>query len=166
VTGALNLVEFETIAFSGFTELLILYTGRSTRECFTGLRIIHIESVSFPCDLIYEVKVEDDNYQRGVLMNSSTFRGFGISVPSAGDYQLTYHSSYRTSSGFLFHDGVTTFSAASEGDAFYPDVKRNDDTVDCISSGTEEFTPDVVRWYMYKRKYVQLSRIMLMGFAF
>jgi hypothetical protein len=170
VTGALNLIEFGTIAFSGFTELYTRYTGPSTQERFTGLAVIHIESVSFPCDLIYEVTVEDDNYKRVLLMNSSTFRGFGVSVPSAGDYILNYESaeklSFTLSSGFLYHGNSTTFAAISGRDAFYSDVRLNDDTTNCWSRGTEEFTLAVGHWYMYRRKYVSLSKFVLMGFAF
>jgi hypothetical protein len=112
-----------------------------------------------PCDLIYEVTLEDDNYKRLLLMNSSTFRGFGVSVPSAGDYTLNYESAGTLSV-------TSSFAAISGRDAFYWDVRLNDDTTDCWSRGTEEFTWSVGHWYMYGRKYVSLSRFALMGLAF
>jgi hypothetical protein len=99
VAGATNLINANTVSFSGSPSIYVIYSGSSTQEKFTGLPTIHIPSVTFPCNSLYEVKVSGVGFQRTVLFNSRTDRGFGISVRSLGNYNFSYNSKEYSSQG-------------------------------------------------------------------
>jgi hypothetical protein len=139
VTGASNLINANTVSFSGSPSIYVIYTGSSTQETFTGLPIIHIESITFSCNSSYEVTATGDYFDRTVLFNPRSARGFGISVPSVGNYSLEYKARYYSSEGKLTHDGFDDFSVATNSDSFYTTVV-GDEVTDCKPLPTMQFT--------------------------
>jgi hypothetical protein len=136
VTRASNFLDVETAEFSGSPSMTILYRESSKREQFTGLPIIHIESVTFPSKRIHEVRVRgiggtNANFERKFRFNPRTDRGFGISVPSVGSYKLSYRSEDEFSEGCLMHDGLCIFYVASENDTFYETAESGDSNAGC-----------------------------------
>jgi hypothetical protein len=148
VTSASNLITASAVSFSGSPSIYVIYTGSSTQEQFTGLPIIHIPSITFPCHSSYEVTLDGDNFERTVLFDSRTGRGFGISVPSLGNYNLMYNSRDDLAYGSLTSDGLSPFSVTGNNDNMYTNVIideisgcRPPQTQTNNFSGTELFTP-------------------------
>jgi hypothetical protein len=139
VTGAPNLIQSKTVTFSGSPSMYVIYSGFSTQEQFSGLAMIHIASVLFPCNSTYEVTVTGFDFERRVPFNSGTDLGFGISVPSLGGYHLSYHSENPESEGRLTHDGLYNFTALTKSDTVYTNV-RSDEKTDCQPRGTAVLT--------------------------
>jgi hypothetical protein len=173
VTSAANLIESGTVTFSNSPSIYTIYTGPSTQEQFTGIAMIHIESVSFPCDIVYEVKVSGADpgnaaLKRFVLFNPAQARGFAISVPSGGNYRLDFssQSAVRRSSGFLPTDSVSTFAATENRDTFYTQATVNADGSDCQLYATKEFTSSRDPWHQMTRHWVRAARFTVIVLAF
>jgi hypothetical protein len=147
VTGAGKLFEVDTVKFSEFSELYVIYIGQSEREAFRGLPLIHIESLRFDCNITYEVTVSGADstnldFHRTVSFDSIIGRGFGISVPSIGNYTIRYkyNSTDASSYGYLTHDGLTAFSAFDQDDTFYENVAVISEASRCNPLPTNPFT--------------------------
>jgi hypothetical protein len=165
VTGASNLLEFDRITFSFSSEIYTIYTGFSKQEGFTGLPIIHIESVLFPSNLTSEITVigavdVNERFNRSVLFNSESERGFGISVPSVGNYTITYGSTDGSSHGCLVHDGFTTFAALRKIDTFYGNAQG---VAECPLAPTYTFTSNEVGCPGHPRHFIRFSFFMLIA---
>jgi hypothetical protein len=161
VTRAVNLIEFQSVSFSGSPSMYTVYAGVSIQEKFTGHPTIHIELVRFPCNLSYEVKVNgadvsNANFWRVLPFNSRTDRGFGISVPSIGNYRITYNSTDRSSHGSVIRGDSQTFIVSANHDSFYTNVETTDDTLRCKPIPTASFTPGVIPRYR-QRKILRYS---------
>jgi hypothetical protein len=119
-----NFVEFERAMFSGNPELWIEYLSTSVRENIIGLPIIHIEQLQFNFSSIYQLYIsrsDEINYDcnRSFIINSSNIRGIAFSVPSLGNYSISYATLSPRQSGYLFHDSINTFAALFDNDTFH-----------------------------------------------
>jgi hypothetical protein len=146
VTGAANVLEFDRITFSFSSEICTIYTGLSRQEHLTGLSIIHIESLLFPSNLTYKIVVLgagelNETFHRSVLFHAESERGFGISVPSVGNYTITYNSTDELSHGCLVHDGLATFGALGKNDTLYESAEV---LAECALVPTDAFTSNEV----------------------
>jgi hypothetical protein len=144
VTSASNLINFNTVSFSGSPSLYVIYAASSSKEKLTGLAMIHLASVTFPCNSSYEVTVTCDDFKRTVSFNPWDGRGFGISVPFLGNFSISYNSKCHSSEGILVHDGLDTFAALANNDNVYTKVKT-DEVTDCQVRPTDFFRESVSR---------------------
>jgi hypothetical protein len=141
VIAAPNLIDFETVMFSESTEIFPVCTGHSQQEKFTGILVIHIESVPFPSPHIYDVTATDNhNFERSVLFNFLDGRGFDISVPSIGNYLIKYTLPDGSSAGCMIHGDLSTFGVLSANDAFFATVEAVNESGKCFVVGTRSFT--------------------------
>jgi hypothetical protein len=162
VTGASNFIEFERITFSASSEIYTIYTGSSAQERFTGLPIIHIGSVQFPGNFTYSLTMSDVGdgdkpFDRSVLFDSMSARGFGISVPSLGNYNIRYNSTDGFSEGCLVHDGLSTFEVSAENDIFYESARGANQTMECYHGRTSTFTSKYFGCWAHPRQFVRFS---------
>jgi hypothetical protein len=109
---------------SGYADLWIEYLSTSVREGLIGLPIIHIGELEFDFPSIYELYISlsdrpNSNCNRSFTINSSHIRGIAFSVPSLGNYSISYAASLPRQSGYLFHDSINTFAALFDNDTFY-----------------------------------------------
>jgi hypothetical protein len=165
VTGASNLAEFDRVTFSSSSEIYTVYTGFSEQEQFTGLSIIHIGSVLFPSNLTYEITVLGDGelhekFNRSFSFNPESEHGFGISVPSVGNYNVKYNSTHGLSQGCLVHDGLTTFAALGNNDAFYESAEG---LAECPVAPTDTFTSNDVGCPDQPRHFIRFSFFMFIA---
>jgi hypothetical protein len=100
--------------------------------------VIHIPSVTFPCNSSYEVIVNGFGFQRTVLFDSETGSGFGVSVPSLGNYKLNYSSKDCSLYGFLTPGGRCAFSVSANNDNVYTNA-NTDEISGCLPPPTELF---------------------------
>jgi hypothetical protein len=119
-----NFVEFESAIFAGLPDIWIEYLSTSVREKLIGLPIIHIEQLeSLPLS-IYKFYISPSDQtnpdcSRSFTIDSSQIRGIGFSVPSVGDYTISYRSLSTLDTGYLVHNSINTFSALFDNDNFY-----------------------------------------------
>jgi hypothetical protein len=102
--------------------------------------MIHITSVTFPCNSSYEVTVTGNDFARAVLFDSRTGTGLGISVPSLENSNLSYISKEHTSHGRLTRDGLNTFGLPANNDNAYINVNTIDEVSGCWLPATDMFT--------------------------
>jgi hypothetical protein len=126
-------------------DLYIVYAERSTREQFTGIPLIHIESVQFSSNLTYEVTVRGAEARIGYLSNGVFFdpnkaRGFAVSVRSPGNYTMCYAATDGSSSGFMMYDNMAIFAALAANDTMYADAEESDGDANCSAVATNVFT--------------------------
>jgi hypothetical protein len=127
VTAASPFVTSGNVSFSGSSSMYTIYTAESQREQVVGLPVIHVESVDFPSQLYYGLKVfgahkGNAGFARSVLFNSGSARGFGISVPSPGDYRISYKSLHSAPRGLLIYNESTTFAVPDANDTLFTNV--------------------------------------------
>jgi hypothetical protein len=160
VTGASNLIEFNRITFSFSSEIYTIYSGLSQQEQFKGLPVIHIESVLLPSNFTYEITVLgtdelNEKFNRSVLFNAGSERGFGISVPSVGNYSMTYNSTDGSSQGCLVHDGLTSFAGLGKNDTFYERAQGG--LAECPLAPTHTFTSNEIGCAGQLRHFLRFS---------
>jgi hypothetical protein len=142
------LIESETVTFSKSSELYVIYIGPSEPDQFRGLPVIHVDNVRFACkNLTYELTVfgadsTNLDFERTVLFNSMIGVGFGISVPSIGNYSLKYkyNATAALSYGSLTHDGLDTFAVVDQDDTFYRNVEVIAKAARCDPLPTHSFS--------------------------
>jgi hypothetical protein len=104
--------------------------------------MIHIASVTFPCNSSYEVTVNGVDFERTIIFNSGTDKGFGISIPALGVYTLSYRAEGISSEGSFTHDGSHDFTALTNSDTVYRNV-ASDEITECQPPATGLFTENV-----------------------
>jgi hypothetical protein len=165
VTAASNLIEFNRITFSFSSEIYTIYAGLSRQEHLTGLSMIHIESALFPSNLTYAIAVLgagelNGTFHRSVSFNPGSDRGFGISVPSVGNYTIAYNSTDGSSHGCLVHDGLATFAALGKNDTFYKSARG---VAECYLGPTHIFTSKEVGCRDQPRHLIRFSFFMFIA---
>jgi hypothetical protein len=138
-------VDFQNSVFSGSPELRIQYRSTSVRELLIGLPIIHIERIDFLFPSIYELHISPSNqtitdFSRFFTLNSSEVRGLAFSVPSLGNYTISYRSRSPVETGYLIHDSMNSFAALANNDTFYSIATINSTNIACSPNPTAEQT--------------------------
>jgi hypothetical protein len=77
------------------------------------------------------IDIDNANFEGKLIFNPRTDRGFGISVPSVGNYKLSYRSEDEFTEGCLLHDDLSIFSVFGTNDTFYEIIESSDSNADC-----------------------------------
>jgi hypothetical protein len=101
-----------------------------------------------------------EEFNRSVLFNAGSERGFGISVPLVGNYSMTYNSTDGSSQGCLVHDGLTYFAALRKNDAFYEGAGA---LAECLLVPTDTFTSNEVGCSAQPEHFIRFSFFMFIA---
>jgi hypothetical protein len=160
------------VTFSGSPSIRTIYTSASTQETFTGLPIIHVGSLVLPPNQVYQItatsaEAKNAGFARSISFNSSTDRGFSISVPSVGEYELRYvlPGQYARNCP-LTQEESAIFAILGERDTFFELAEFGNES-DCRQPtephATRHFT--IALSFLPKYRLVKLSSMLyFMGF--
>jgi hypothetical protein len=135
------------LAISGNPQLYFEYLSTSVLETLDGIPLLHLESISLAYAALYrftlrQATASDPGFQRGVLFNSDRALGCAFSVPSIGNYTISFESASPGVNGQLHRNGTFVFEADKQAETLYYDVEYwLDPTPRATSTPSESRTP-------------------------
>jgi hypothetical protein len=132
---------------SGFPELYCEYLVSSLEEETTDIALLHLSSVSLPGRGLHRFRISqvegpNPEFERVIEFNNSRSQDCAFSVPSLGQYQISFNAVSGSASGLLGYNGVANFSVSRIADNFYcPVTVIVDGTTGATSDSTS--SPEV-----------------------
>jgi hypothetical protein len=116
--------SFQTVNIVGNAELYFEYLSESSKEEFTGIPLIHLDSISLPSVSLYKLMIEEikGKHEREIIFDAGRLQGCGFSVESVGNYSISVESDPSEWKGHLVHNESLVFSVNGSWDNFYSDV--------------------------------------------